>query len=204
MTAHCNVEYASVDGHRLLLDLFLPNAPAPTPVVVWVHGGGWREGDKKDCPAIFLTAYGFAAASIEYRLSDAKPFPAQIHDCKAAIRWLRANSGRHNLDGDHIGAWGCSAGGHLVALLGTSADNAELEGEVGGNLKYSSRVQAVCNTCGVSDVFDLAEAWRPTRYTPYLDTFLGGPIEQFKDKAAAASPLTHIARGAPPFFNHTR
>jgi len=201
VTAHREVEYARVDGHRLLLDLFLPRAPGPAPVVVWVHGGGWRVGNKEACPALYLAAAGFAIASIEYRLSDTQPFPAQIHDCKAAIRWLRAHADQYKLDGAHIGAYGCSAGGHLVALLGVSDDNAHLEGDVGGNLKFSSGVQAVCNCCGVSDLFDLAEAWRSTEYAPYLDAFLGGPIEEFKDKAAAASPLTHIAPDAPPFYS---
>ncbi len=198
--AHCDLEYASADGYRLLLDLFLPNSQAPAPVVVWIHGGGWSAGDKNDSPAVYLVAEGFAVASIEYRLSGTKPFPAHIHDCKAAVRWLGANSGRYNLDGNRIGVWGASAGGHLVALLGTSGGVAELEGDVGGNLGHSSRVQAVCNVCGVSDVTALAQAWRDTKWMPYMDAFLGGPIEQFAHKAVAASPLAYSLKGAPPFF----
>ncbi len=197
----CNVEYAHVGGHCLRLDVFMPGAAGPRPVVVWVHGGGWRQGDKEQCPGIYLAEAGFAVASIEYRLSDTAPFPAHIHDCKAAIRFLRANAARFNLDPGRIGAWGCSAGGHLVALLGATNDLPALEGDVGGNLGFSSRVQAVCNSCGVGDLFELADEWRPTQWMPYLDAFLGGPIEQFKDKAAAGSPVTHIAPGGPPFYS---
>lgn len=197
-----NIEYARVGGvHRLLLDLFLPDAPAPAPLIAWIHGGGWRRGTKDGCPAVYLAGEGFAVASIGYRLSDVEPFPAQIHDCKGAIRWLRAHADRYNLDANHIGAWGDSAGGHLVALLGTSSDDPDLEGAVGGNLKYSSDVQAVCNSCGVSDVFALAQAWLSTQYVPYMDSFLGGPIEKFKDKAVAASPLTYIDGSEPPFYS---
>ena len=88
-------------------------------MVVWIHGGGWSSGSKENCPAVPLTAKGYAVASINYRLSQHAVFPAQIEDCKAAIRWLRANAAKYHLDPEHIGVWGASAGGHLVALLGT-------------------------------------------------------------------------------------
>jgi acetyl esterase/lipase len=142
-----NVEYARVDGNRpLYLDLYLPEKPAaPTPLVVWIHGGGWVGGSKNNCPPLSMVSKGFAAASVEYRFADVAPFPAQIHDCKGAIRFLRANAAKYNLDPNRIGAWGASAGGHLVALLGTGVAVKELDGNVGGNLEYSSRVQAVCD-----------------------------------------------------------
>ena len=122
------------NGHaRNKLDLYLPkDAKGPLPVVVWVHGGAWRAGSKDGCRAAWLTGKGYAVASINYRLSQHAVFPAQIEDCKAAIRWLRANAGKYHFDPDHIGVWGESAGGHLVALLGTTGGAKELEGK-GGN-----------------------------------------------------------------------
>jgi acetyl esterase/lipase len=116
-----DVAYARIDGKPLLLDLYLPvKAARPMPVIVFIHGGAWRTGSKERCPAIVMTAQGFAVASIDYRLTDEAVFPAQIYDCKGAIRWVRAHAKEYGLDPDRIGVWGNSAGGHLVALLGTS------------------------------------------------------------------------------------
>ena len=128
-----DLTYAVQDDKPLTLDLYLPPGTGPHPLVVWVHGGAWYEGSKEHCPAVPLTGRGYAVASINYRLSREALFPAQIHDCKGAIRWLRAHAIGYGLDAGRIGAWGESAGGHLVALLGTSGDIAELEGTVGGN-----------------------------------------------------------------------
>jgi len=123
----------------------------PLPVILWIHGGGWSKGRKEQhSPAISFLNDGYAVASIEYRLSGEAPFPAQIVDCKAAVRWLRANAAKYNLDADRIGAWGHSAGGHLAALLGTSGGVPELEGN-GDNMSYSSHVQAVCDVSGPAD-----------------------------------------------------
>jgi alpha/beta hydrolase fold len=133
-----DLEYAHPDGHSLLLDLYVPpRGDQPAPIILWVHGSGWDMGDRHDRTAVPLTAYGYAVASIDYRLSQQATFPAQIEDCKAAVRWLRAHAKGYNLDGDHIGAWGASAGGHLVALLGTSGDVKELEGDE-GNLEVTA------------------------------------------------------------------
>ena len=144
-----DVEYARVDGKPLLLDLYLPaKAAQPMPVIVWIHGGAWRAGSKERCPAIPMAAQGYAVASINYRLTNVATFPAQIYDCKAAIRWMRAHAKEYGFDPDRIGVWGGSAGGHLVSLLGTSGGVKELEGDVGGNLNFSSRVQAVAVFCG--------------------------------------------------------
>src|SRR5205085_165270 len=145
---------------RNRLDLYLPEkAQGRLPVVVWIHGGAWRAGSKDHCPAVPLTAKGFAVASINYRFSQHAVFPAQIEDCKAAIRWLRANADKYHLDPDHIGAWGASAGGHLVALLGTSGNKKELEGK-GGNLEQSSKVQCVIDWFGPTDLLGLPKKLR--------------------------------------------
>ncbi len=132
------------DGHeRHRLDLYLPQkAEGQLPLIVWIHGGAWQAGSKNGCPAVSFVGKGYAVASINYRLSQHAVFPAQIEDCKAAIRWLRAQAKKYHLAPDHVGVWGASAGGHLVALLGTSGNVKEFEGE-GGNLDQSSRVQCV-------------------------------------------------------------
>ena len=140
-------------GHgRNRLDLYLPDkADGRLPLVVWIHGGAWWAGSKEGCPAVPLVGKGYAVASINYRLSQHAVFPAQIEDCKAAIRWLRANAVKYHLDPDHVGVWGESAGGHLVAMLGTTGNAKELEG-TGGNLDQSSHVQCVIDWFGPSDL----------------------------------------------------
>jgi len=134
--------YKRIDGRALGLDLYSPSKPAgPLPVIIWLHGGGWSRGRKEGhSPAVTLVDDGYAVASVDYRLTGIAPFPAQIEVCKAAVRWLRANASKYNLDPDRIGVWGFSAGAHLAALLGTSGGVKELEGD-GDNVSYSSRVQ---------------------------------------------------------------
>ena len=128
-------------GHeRQKLDLFLPRDADNAPVVMFIHGGAWRNGDKNNPRALAeLLEAGFAVVSINYRLSQHARFPAQIEDCKAAVRWLRARAGEYRLDVSRIGVWGTSAGGHLAAMLGTTGENREFD--VGQNLDLSSRVQ---------------------------------------------------------------
>src|SRR5262249_12029455 len=140
--------YAKVGKDReLKLDLYVPEkAEGKLPLVVWIHGGGWRGGTKTGTPAGGLAMAGFVVASVEYRLSGEAQFPAQIEDCKAAIRWLRANAEKHHIDPHRVGVWGGSAGGHLVALLGTAGD--QKTWDVGENTDQSSRVQAVCDYFG--------------------------------------------------------
>lgn len=191
-----DIEYIK-DGHeRNKLDLYLPEeAKGPLPLIVWVHGGAWRAGSKERCLALPLVAKGYAIASINYRLSQHDTFPAQIEDCKAAIRWLRANSKKYNLDPQRFGAWGSSAGGHLVALLGTTGDVKEFDSK-GGNLQESSRVQAVCDWFGPAD-FQRTIGGRADSPVAQL---LGGPPEENKEKAAKASPVTHASKDDPPFL----
>jgi acetyl esterase/lipase len=145
-----DLEYARAGEKSLLLDLYLPEKSRHSlPLIIWIHGGAWTGGDKADCPARRLLQRGYAVASINYRLSNEAIFPAQIEDCKAAIRWLRAHAKQYGLDADHFGAWGSSAGGHLVALLGTTGDLKQFD--KGDNLDFSSRVQAVCDFYGPTD-----------------------------------------------------
>ncbi len=143
-----DLEYSRAGEKSLLLDLYYPKtADGPVPVVVWVHGGGWKNGSKDRCPASWLVEHGYAVASINYRLIDEVQWPAQIEDCRAAIRWLRTNADGFQLDADHIAAWGGSAGGHLVALLGTL--------DAPSNETTSSRVQAVCDWYGPTDLLTM-------------------------------------------------
>ncbi len=147
-----NIEYVPGGDPAQQLDLYLPAQPAdkPLPLIVYIHGGGWHGGSKAGSPATGFVAHGYAAASVEYRFSQKALFPAQIQDCQAAIRWLRANSRKYNLDPDHIGVWGGSAGGHLVALLGTAGGKKAFP-PIGGNEDQSDRVQAVCDEYGPAD-----------------------------------------------------
>lgn len=154
---HPDLPYAST--HELQkLDLYLPPGPgAPHPLIIWIHGGGWQGGDKSSAArrAGPLVDLGFAVAGINYRLSQHGTFPAQIHDCKGAVRWLRAHAEQYGLDPSRFGVWGSSAGGHLSALVGTSGGVVGLEGNVGGNLGYSSRVQAAADYFGPTDFFEM-------------------------------------------------
>src|SRR5574338_458156 len=149
-----NVEFAKPDGIALHLDLYLPANARNAPLVIWIHGGGWADGDKDNPPGLSLLKHGYALASVEYRLTDRAPFPAQIHDVKAAVRFLRANAARFGLDPERFGAWGESAGGHLAALLGTTSVRGELEGDEGVT-GVSSRVQAVCDWYGPTDLLKI-------------------------------------------------
>lgn len=184
-----DLEYASVDGQSLKLDLYLPEkTDGKPPLLVWIHGGGWTKGSKNQFNPMFvrLTAEGYAAASIDYRLDGLTSHPRQIHDCKGAIRWLRANADQYGYDVTRIGVGGGSAGGHLVLLLGLSTGVNELEGDVGGNLDQSSQVHAVVDLFGPSALGLFAEQSKRFRSnkTPKL-------IE-------SASPVTYLTEDDPP------
>jgi acetyl esterase/lipase len=196
--AHRDLEYIPGGHARNKLDLYLPaKADRPLPVIVWIHGGGWRGGSKEGFPALSLVGKGYAAASINYRFSQHALFPAQIEDCKAAVRWLRANATKYGLDPDHIGVWGASAGGHLVALLGTTGGVKELEGK-GGNLDQSSRVQCVVDFFGPTD-FTKMGGWQDKPDSP-MALLVGGPVRDKQELAAKANPIAYISKDAAPFL----
>ncbi len=153
-TVHRDLEYGKVDGTSLRLDLYLPPRSAEKPrLLVWIHGGGWTKGSKAKINPMFgrLAGEGYATASVDYRLTGLTSHPDQTHDVKGAIRWLRANADRFGYDATRIGVGGGSAGGHLALMLGMTADVEELEGDIGGNLDRSSRVQAVVDLFGPSE-----------------------------------------------------
>jgi len=202
--AQQNLTYAVVDSGPLLLDLYLPkNVNGSAPLIIWIHGGGWKNGSKENCLPVRLgfTERGYAVASINYRLTGIAPFPAQIEDCKAAVRWLRTHAGKYGLNPDEFGVWGSSAGGHLVALLGTSGDVSSFD--TGENTQVSSRVQAVCDYYGPSDFRTMGTApgfERHARDDSPESALLGGTPDKKPETAKAASPVTHVTPDDPPFL----
>jgi acetyl esterase/lipase len=203
---HLDIEYAKPDNTPLRLDLYLPkNIKGTVPVIIAIHGGGWTGGDKRGAAVIGLVRHGYAIASINYRFSQQAIFPAQIEDCKAAVRWVRAHASEYHINPDKIGAWGDSAGGHLVALLATTADVKKLEGDE-GNPGVSSRVQAVCDWYGPTDLVTIASQEGPdavlhpdTPDSP-VSKLLGGPAPENREKAEAASPITYVSKEAAPIL----
>lgn len=198
------------DGHeRQRLDLYLPEkAEGPLPLIIWVHGGAWKGGSKAGCPPARqgFVRRGYAVASVGYRLSGDARFPAQIEDCKAAVRWLRAHAGTYGLDPERFGVWGSSAGGLLVALLGTSGG--EKAFDVGAHLEQPSRVQAVCDYYGPTDFLQMDARARPGAPFRHDDAgspesaLIGGPVQENREKAARANPVTYVAGAGPlpPFL----
>jgi acetyl esterase/lipase len=201
-----DVVYKRVNGRDLQLDIYSPKSIThPLPVVLWIFGNRWSRGSKDHPPPLDLMSRGYIIVSIDYRLSGEAPFPAAIEDCKAAVRWIRANAAAYHFDPDHIGVWGHSAGGHLAALLGTTAGVTELEGG-DDNPHFSSRVQAVCDMAGPSDIVQFYEAVSNSNDSmarvakSSIEQFLGGSVEQNRAKAIAASPTTYVTKDDPPFL----
>jgi len=191
------------DSPAQKLDLYLPPGPAdaPRPALVVVHGGGWRSGDKQRgqwarIPAQYASD-GYVAISVNYRLTGEAPWPAQIEDVKAAVRWLRAHAEKHAVDVNRIGAYGNSAGAHLVSLLGLVKQSDGLEGS-GPHQEQSSMVQAVCASATPTDFLN----WREPGAVPERlgQTFLAGPSDTLRDRARQASPITYARGDAPPFL----
>ena len=207
VTALRDVAYVGGGHERQKLDLFVPEKGENLPLVVWIHGGGWVGGSKENPPALGFTRSGYAVASINYRFSQHAVYPAQIEDCKAAIRWLRANAAKHRINPDKIGVWGASAGGHLVALLGTTGDVKEFD--KGENLGQSSRVQAVCDVFGPTDFLEyynyanaklVAPSVLPDDANSLLVRLVGGKLSEKKDVVAKANPITYVTKGDAPFL----
>ena len=204
-----DISYAGNDNPRQKLDLYLPKKRAterPLPVIVFIHGGGWRAGDKSSGAgnvSRFVESGDYAGVSVGYRLTNEAQWPEQIYDCKAAIRWIRGNAKELNLDPDKIAVWGSSAGGHLVSMLGTSGDVKALEGGIGSFTSNSSRVTCVVNYFGpenfVTMVTKPSTIDRTTKDYPEA-LLIGGRVQDVPDKAKAASPITYVSADDPPFL----
>lgn len=198
-----DVVYGRGSGRDLHMDVYAPERPRPTaPFVLWIHGGGWVGGSRSPCGTLGLVAKGYVTASVEYRFSQEAPFPAQIEDCKAAVRFVRAHARELGIDPARIGAAGASAGGHLAALLGVAGDANALDG-AGGSPGVSSAVQAVCDYFGPTDLLHFdghGSRIVAADDASLIAQLLGGPLSTHRDLAAAASPITYVTKDDPPIL----
>jgi acetyl esterase/lipase len=191
-----NLAYVPGGKEHQKLDLYVPiDGEGPFPLIMWIHGGAWEYGSKEGCIARPWARKGFVVASINYRLSQEAKFPAQIEDCKAAVRWLRAHAREFQIDRDRVIAWGDSAGGHLAALLGTAGDVAEWEP---GPPAESSRVQAVIDWYGRADLSRVCTD--PAMAEHAVAHLLGGSGPKVSVIARKASPITYVSKDDPPFL----
>ena len=200
---HRDLPYVTNGHERQKLDLYLPKDGTNLPLIIRVHGGAFRMGSKNAGVPLAYLSDGYAIASLNYRLSQHAIFPAQIEDCKAAVRWLRANAKKFNLDPSRFGAWGPSAGGHLAAMLGTTGDVKEFD--VGENLAFSSRVQAVVDYFGPTDFLQMDDHRLPNGQVHNApdspeSQLIGGPIQENKEKVGRANPAAYVTKNAPPFL----
>lgn len=207
ITKHANLTYATLGDRSLRVDVYAPSTlpESPIPVILWVHGGGWRGGSKDRINrAAPILDRGYGVVSVEYRLSGEAVFPAAIADVKAGLRWVRANASRFGFDPSRIGAWGSSAGGHLVALLGTAHEVAEWDEIHEGNPQVSSRPDAVCNWFGPSDFLRMNDF--PGRIDHNAadspeSRFIGGPIQDHPEKTQRANPIRYVTADDPPMLH---
>lgn len=208
--AEYDIKYVPNGDSAQALDIYFPEkrVEKAQPLLVWIHGGAWAAGSKTQVPYLNQLSRGYIVASIEYRFSQKALFPAQIQDCQAALRWLRANAKKYNIDPNRIGVGGGSAGGHLAALLGTSGGKQAFP-PIGGNEEQSDRVQAVC------DIFGPANFWTVVKQAdddkqvknifkwnngdPY-SKLIGAKLGQDKEKCDAVSPVHYVSKDNPPFL----
>src|SRR5262245_4489985 len=204
-----DIPYAGTNNPRQRLNLLLPKTPKddrPLPVIVYIHGGAWLGGDRAGGHgklAGYVAGGEYAGVAVGYRLTGEATWPAQIHDCKAAIRWVRANARKYNFDPDRIGVVGESAGGHLVAMLGTSGGVKDLEGDLGEHKGVSSRVQCVVDLFGPADILAMQDGGSRMDQDGPKSTegkLLGGQVKETKEAARAASPVTYVAAYKPPIL----
>lgn len=203
VVVHRDLPYVA-DGHeRQKLDLYVPKDGKELPLIINIHGGAFKMGSKEMGVPLDYVARGYAVASINYRLSQHAVFPAQIGDCKAAVRWLRAHAAEYGLDPNRFAAWGSSAGGHLAAMLGTTGDAREFD--VGAYLDQPSRVQAVVDYFGPTDFLQMdahrlpgGQSHDPADSPESL--LIGGPIQEQREKTARANPITYVTPADPPFL----
>jgi acetyl esterase/lipase len=202
MREHRDLQYADRESGALALDLYVPDGETAAPLVVSIHGGGWQSGDRTQTgDTLRLVERGYALASVSYRLTDAATFPAQIRDCRAAVRWLRAHADEYGIDPTRVAAWGWSAGAHLAALLGTAPD--ESFGDPDVHPEQSHRVDAVLDCFGPTDLLAMAGQESDLDHTAADSPegkLVGGPVRERADRARRASPLTHVDGTEPPFL----
>jgi acetyl esterase/lipase len=196
-----NLYYVPNGTDRQNLDIYLPATGSNFPVVIWVHGGGWTSNSKEHPGGFSFVRDGYALVSINYRQSQHAKWPAQIVDCKSAIRWLRAHAAEYSLDAGHIGVWGLSSGGHMVAMLGVTGDTREFD--QGDNLSYSSAVQVVGDWFGPTDFLSVSNEPGHMRWGGNGDvdtSLLGGKPSENIEKAKSASPAHFVSKNSAPFI----
>lgn len=197
-----NIVYAEDGNKKLQLDIYKPTQPKEPNLIVWIHGGAWHSGSKEN-PPLGLLPYGYALASVDFHASTEKPFPANVHDIKAAIRFLRANAKKYGYKADKTIIWGASSGGHLAALVATTNNNATLEGNLGNYPEVSSSVQACLDFYGPTNFLTILNQSTPHGLNvrlPALAVLLGKPVEQTSDLAKLASPIYQVDVTDPPIF----
>ena len=195
-----DLTFAEVGGKELCLDLYLPFWKKNCPLVVYFHGGGWQMGTYKRPGVDWLVGYGFAVASVQYRLSGEAKFPAQVHDAKGAIRWLRAHADEYGFDARQVAVVGISSGGHVAMMAGLG--EGDLEGDVGGHLEESSEVVAMVNYFGASDLV-LRSKTQPEATEPkgsVVWNLLGKAVSENEDLAKKASPAFQVKKKGPPLL----
>ncbi|MEH7117778.1 alpha/beta hydrolase [Neobacillus vireti] len=211
--------YADINGRQLMADLYLPkDKNEPVPVIIWLHGGGWRFGDRKLGPDFtrFFASKGFAMVSIDYHLSDESIFPAPLYDVKTAVRWVKTIAGEYGIDANKVGLWGSSAGGHLAALAVTTENN-QFIGESPLYPNMTSEVQAVVIGYGPIDFLQIDEQReldgireqdpesvqipkdkKTSDPDSFESLFLGAPILECPERVREANPMTYAKSGLPP------
>lgn len=206
-----DVVYKTTEKMELKLDLYVPKAKPKAKhgrgVLVWIHGGAWLAGSKDRVHPwmLELTQHDYVVVSVQYRLSQQAIFPAQIHDCKAALRWLRAHAEKYELNRDCIAVAGASAGGHLAALLGTSGDVKSLEGE-SVHVDESSRVQAVIDFFGPTDLLLMGKQSGADSKIDHdaadspESKLIGASIQDHPEKTRKANPMQYVSKDDPPFL----
>jgi len=198
-----NVEFAKVGDISLKLDVYLPTEIEEATLIVWVHGGAWRRGSKENPSILPMVEKGYAVASVGYRLTPVAPFPANVHDIKAAIRYLRANAELYGFKKDGFVISGASAGGHLAALVGVSNGQPELEGDVGTHLDVSSDIAAIVDFYGASNLTTILNQSTPHGLSvrvPALELLIGGHPDDLPKIAKLASPVYHVDENDPPLL----
>jgi len=205
MTTHHDVAFAHTGQRELLLDLYLPDAVTQPALIVWLHGGAWRAGSKADVEVLGIVAHGYALASVDFRNSGEATFPAQIHDIKAAIRFLRAHAADYGYDASRIAVWGYSSGGHLAALTGVSNGTAQLEGSLGAFTQQSSEVQAVIDYSGPTNLHTIlhqSTAHGVNVRGPAMAALFGKPADDasIESLVTLASPALQVTATAPPLL----
>lgn len=198
-----DIEYAQVAGESLRLDLYRPESSTNAPLLVWLHGGAWENGSKEQMPLTALVDRGYAIASVEFRPASRAPFPGQIHEIKAAIRFLRSAAERYGYDASRIAVMGASSGGHLAAVVGTSNGRAELEGALGEHAGESSAVQAIVSYFGASNLTTILAQSTPFGLRirePALVRLLGAAPSENEALAKLASPVFQLDADDPPLY----